>query len=62
MTKLAVSIAEATEITGIGRSRLYEEIRAGKIQPRKNGTRTLLLVADLAAYVQSLPLANAKAA
>lgn len=62
MTKLAVSIAEATQISGIGRSRLYEEIRAGKLRPRKNGTRTIILVDDLNAYLQSLPLANAQAA
>ncbi len=58
MTKIAVSIPEAIEMSGIKRSSLYELFKAGKIQPRKNGKRTLILVDDLERYLKSLPVAD----
>jgi excisionase family DNA binding protein len=55
MTKLAVSVLEAAEMVGIGRSSLYTLFRDGKITPRKSGKRTLILVEELRLYVESLP-------
>ncbi|WP_353644221.1 helix-turn-helix domain-containing protein [Mesorhizobium sp. WSM2239] len=59
MTKLAVSIPEAVEMTGIGRSSLYALFREGKITRRKQGKRSLILVDELRRYVESLPTAPA---
>jgi len=58
MNKLAVGIPEAAEMVGIGRSSLYSLFREGKIQPRKSGKRTLILVEDLKRYVENLPAAS----
>lgn len=55
MDKLAVSIPEAVEMTGIGRSSLYLLFRKGRIIPRKSGKRTLIMVEDIKAYLASLP-------
>jgi len=53
--KIAVTIPEAVAMTGIGRTSLYKLFGEGKLQPRKSGKRTLLLVEDLERYVKSLP-------
>ena len=55
MQKLSVTIPDAVNMTGIGRSSLYKLFSEGKITARKSGTRTLVLVEDLKRYVESLP-------
>src|SRR5262249_27029722 len=52
---LAVSIAEAVRLTGIGRSSLYEAIRRGDLPIRKSGRRTVLLMEDLRRWLAGLP-------
>ena len=42
MDKLAYRITEAVEVSGIGRTKLYEEIREGRLEVIKVGTRTLI--------------------
>ena len=44
---LAVSIAEATALAAVGRTKLYEAIADGSLPVRKLGRRTLIIVADL---------------
>jgi hypothetical protein len=56
MQKLAVTLREASALSGIGRSSLYKLFNEGKLIPRKAGKRTLILVAELEAYVTSLPV------
>lgn len=56
MNKIAVTIPEAVEISGIGRTNLYKLFKAGAIKPRKVGKRTLILVEELDAYLKSLPV------
>lgn len=58
MHKIAVTLREATALSGIGRSSLYKLFNAGKLTPRKAGKRTLILFAELESYVQSLPAAR----
>ena len=58
MDRLAVSIPRAAEMIGIGRSSLYKLFSEGKIQPRKSGKRTLVLVEDLERYINNLPAAS----
>ena len=55
MTKISVTIPEAVQMTGIGRSSLYKLFNQGRLVPRKQGKRTLVLVKDLEDYVNSLP-------
>ena len=52
---LAYSIPEAAKIASVGRSFLYEEIRAGRLIARKARGRTLILHQDLVAYLSDLP-------
>jgi hypothetical protein len=55
LNKIAVTIPEAIELSGIGRSSLYALFKSGSLTPRKNGKRTLLLVEELERYVKNLP-------
>ena len=55
MQKIAVTIPEATERTGIGRTTLYKLFSTRKLTPRKLGKRTLILVDELDQLVKSLP-------
>ena len=55
MQKIAVTLPEATALSGIGRSSLYKLFNEGKLTPRKSGKRTLILVEELDSYVLSLP-------
>ena len=55
MTAISVDLTRAVEISGLSRSALYKLFKAGKITPRKNGKRTLVIVDELRRYVESLP-------
>mgnify|MGYP003793014283 CR=1 FL=1 len=55
MTKISVTIPEAVQMIGLGRSSIYKLFDEGKLTPRKSGKRTLILVEDLKRYVESLP-------
>jgi len=52
---LAVTIREAVRISGMSRTRIYELIRARRLEAIKAGRRTLILMQSLAAYLASLP-------
>ena len=52
--KLAYSIAELPAIVSLGRSHIYEEIRAGRLRTIKAGRRTLVLADDLRAWLRSM--------
>ena len=54
-TKVASSIPETAEEVGVGRSRLYEEIAAGRLKVRKVGARSIILHTDRDAWLASLP-------
>jgi excisionase family DNA binding protein len=53
--KLTHSIDDVTKLTGVGRSFIYEAIKAGNLIVRKAGRRTLIFDADLNAWLASLP-------
>ena len=53
--RLAYSIDEFCEKAGIGRSFVYQEIRAGRLKARKAGRRTLILRDDGERYLRDLP-------
>ena len=48
---LAVSPAEAARLIGVGRTRLYEAITSGELPSLKLGTRRLIKLADLEAWL-----------
>ena len=52
---LAVSIAQACLISGLSRPTLYRRIATGQLRTRKLGARTLILIADLHAFLVDLP-------
>lgn len=51
--KLAYSIPEAVAATGIGRSTLYQHIKAGSLIATKIGGRTVILSEHLTAWLSS---------
>jgi hypothetical protein len=53
--KLAYSITELTQMAAVGRSFLYDEIKAGRLIVRKAGRRSLILAEDASAWLASLP-------
>ena len=44
---IAVSIPEATRLSGVGRSTIYSEVKAGSNKVRKIGRRTIIAMDDL---------------
>jgi hypothetical protein len=56
--RLAVSIPDATIISGLSRSEIYRQLAAGDIRAVKAGARTLILMDSLRAHLASLPPAT----
>lgn len=54
MTRLTLSIQEAIDATGIGRTKLYEILKSGQLPAKKLGKRTLILSADVEAFLSGL--------
>lgn len=49
---LAYSIAEAARVTTLGKTRIYELIREGRLQARKIGKRNIIPAASLRALIE----------
>lgn len=56
--KQGLSVAEASHVAGIGRTKLYEAIGAGQLAVRKFGKRTIVLREDLLRFLAALPVTN----
>lgn len=54
MNKLLYAVTEASDATGIGRSKLYELMAAGEIESVKVGKRRLIPADALEAFVAHL--------
>lgn len=52
---LALSIEQVQEISGLGRTKIYELINEGALSARKLGKRTLILKNDLEEFLSGLP-------
>lgn len=52
---LAVSVAQAVKLAGISRTHTLAEIKRGALEARKSGSRTLIFIDDLRAYLSALP-------
>jgi len=55
LAPLAVSIADAAKMVGLGQTSLYAAIAAGKLKIRKSGSRTLVETAALRQFIEALP-------
>ena len=51
--RLAYSIPDALTAVSMGRSFIYEEIKAGRLRTFKVGSRTLIAAADLSAWLDT---------
>jgi excisionase family DNA binding protein len=54
-----LSISQAAEVSGVGRTKIFEFIGAGTLPARKVGKRTIVLRQDLMAFLENLPRAGA---
>ena len=57
MTKISATIPEAVALSGLSRTKIYNLIKTGQIQPKKAGKRTLIMVEDLRHSLENLPAA-----
>ena len=55
----ALSVDKAAAAAGIGRTKIYEAIKLGKLKARKAGRHTVILTDDLKAFLESLPVKGA---
>jgi excisionase family DNA binding protein len=60
MQPIELTIAEACAAARIGRTRVYEAIRAGELCARKHGKRTLILSEDLRSWLEAMPAIQPK--
>lgn len=58
MEPIAISIAEASRLSGMSRSEIYRRLGADQIQAVKSGVRTLILMDSLRRHLASLPPAT----
>ena len=59
LTKAAYSLPKVSEITSVGRTKLYEEINKGRLRIVKVGSRTLVLADDLGRWLSELSAGRA---
>jgi len=52
-SRLTYGIRQACETTGLGRSKLYQEISEGRLRTFKVGSRTLIAAEDLSEWLNS---------
>ncbi len=53
--KLAYSINEFADTSSLGRNKIYDAIKSGRLKARKDNGRTIILVNDGMSYLESLP-------
>lgn len=51
----AMSVLDFCAAAGIGKTRFYDEVRAERIRVKKCGSRTLVPMAELTAWLDRLP-------
>lgn len=54
MNSLSYTIEETSKITGLGRSRLYEELNSGRLKGVKAGRRTLITHISIQQWLENL--------
>ena len=53
--KLAYAPGEIKQVGGPGKTKVYDEIKNGRLKAHKLGSRTVILAPDLDEYLASLP-------
>ena len=53
--KLGMTINELIAASGVGRTKVYEQIRGGRLVARKCGRRTVILASDARDWLRNLP-------
>jgi hypothetical protein len=62
LPRLALTPIELAQSAGVGRTRVFEAIRAGELVARKAGTKTTIIEIDAAReWIRSLPARDAAA-
>ena len=61
LPKLAYSIEEFSDVTGLGRTAIFDAINKGRLRAKKAGRRTLILKEEADRFLQSLPEVSPKA-
>lgn len=56
--RLAVSVEEAADVSGLGRTSIYEAMGSGALRSLKVGKRRLILVEDLRDWLKSHEVAS----
>ena len=51
-----MSIRQFSQRYGPGRTKVYEELKAGRLRARKNGKRTIITEDDAEDWLQHLPV------
>ena len=54
-----MSVSEFCRWASIGRTKMYAEVKTGRITPRKIGAKTIILRSDAEAWLRSLPTVTA---
>jgi excisionase family DNA binding protein len=57
---IAYTISQAAAAAAAGKTIIYAAIKAGELPARKRGRRTVILAADLRAWVDGLPTIKLK--
>ena len=55
----ALSIREFSQVYGPGRTRVYEELKSGRLRGRKVGRRTIITQDDAEDWLRRLPVIEA---
>jgi len=51
----AFSVQEFSAVYGLGRTKVYEELKSGRLRGRKIGKRTIIAEVDAEAWLRRLP-------
>jgi len=54
-TNSLLSISEVLDMSGLGRTKIYQEISQGRLKALKCGRRTLIPSESIQAWISSLP-------
>jgi excisionase family DNA binding protein len=60
-SRIAFSIDEFAKAASIGRTQVYQEIKAGRLRPLKCGRRTLVSAAEAQRWLERLASSHAAA-
>lgn len=54
--KIAYTLEQVSDMLNIGKTKIFAEIKAGRLKVRKWGSRNLVFREDLDAFIETLPI------